>query len=53
MADFVVVIPCRYASVRLPGKPLLKINGQPMIRHVWDRAGESGDGPAAGRGRIA
>ena len=42
MADFVVVIPCRYASVRLPGKPLLKINGQPMIRHVWDRAGESG-----------
>ena len=42
MADFVVVIPCRYASVRLPGKPLLAINGQPMIRHVWDRAGESG-----------
>jgi 3-deoxy-manno-octulosonate cytidylyltransferase (CMP-KDO synthetase) len=42
MADFVVVIPCRYASVRLPGKPLLTINGQPMIRHVWERAGESG-----------
>ena len=41
MTDFVVVIPCRYASVRLPGKPLLDINGKPMIEHVWDRATES------------
>jgi len=42
MSDYVVVIPSRYASVRLPGKPLLEIKGKPMIRHVWERACESG-----------
>lgn len=31
---FTVVIPARYASQRLPGKPLLRINGKPMIEHV-------------------
>ena len=41
MADFAVVIPSRYASVRLPGKPLVEINGKPMIRHVWERASAS------------
>ncbi len=41
MADFVVVIPSRYASVRLPGKPLVEINGRPMIEHVYERAVES------------
>lgn len=41
MADFVVVIPSRYASVRLPGKPLVEIAGKPMIRHVYERACES------------
>lgn len=40
--SFKVVIPARFASVRLPGKPLLDIAGKPMIRHVWERAGESG-----------
>jgi 3-deoxy-manno-octulosonate cytidylyltransferase (CMP-KDO synthetase) len=40
--DFRVVIPARYASTRLPGKPLLPIAGRPMIAHVWDRAVESG-----------
>ncbi len=40
--NFKVVIPARYASQRLPGKPLLEICGQPMIRHVWERAIESG-----------
>ncbi|MBF0612669.1 MAG: 3-deoxy-manno-octulosonate cytidylyltransferase [Magnetococcales bacterium] len=35
-----VVIPARYASSRLPGKPLLDINGKPMIRHVWERASQ-------------
>jgi 3-deoxy-manno-octulosonate cytidylyltransferase (CMP-KDO synthetase) len=40
--SFKVVIPARYASVRLPGKPLLDIAGRPMIRHVWERAQESG-----------
>ncbi len=34
----VIVIPARYASKRLPGKPLLDILGKPMILHVADRA---------------
>jgi 3-deoxy-manno-octulosonate cytidylyltransferase (CMP-KDO synthetase) len=34
MGHFVVVIPSRYASVRLPGKPLRTIAGEPMIQHV-------------------
>lgn len=42
MTTFKVVIPARYASQRLPGKPLLDIAGKPMIRHVYDRACESG-----------
>ncbi|MGQ7174296.1 cytidylyltransferase domain-containing protein, partial [Escherichia sp. R-CC3] len=29
--SFVVIIPARYASTRLPGKPLVDINGKPMI----------------------
>jgi 3-deoxy-manno-octulosonate cytidylyltransferase (CMP-KDO synthetase) len=37
-----VVIPSRYASQRLPGKPLMDIAGKPMIRHVWERAQEAG-----------
>ncbi|MEO1244529.1 MAG: 3-deoxy-manno-octulosonate cytidylyltransferase [Pseudomonadota bacterium] len=41
MSKFVVVIPARYASERLPGKPLLEILGKPMIFHVCDRARES------------
>lgn len=40
--SFIVVIPARYASTRLPGKPLLDIAGKPMIRHVYERACESG-----------
>ena len=32
------VIPARYASTRLPGKPLADINGKPMIQHVYERA---------------
>lgn len=35
---FKVVIPARYGSTRLPGKPLRVLAGRPMIRHVWDRA---------------
>ena len=42
MIDFVVVIPARYASTRLPGKPLREINGKPMIEHVYRRGRESG-----------
>jgi len=41
MTDFVVVIPARYASVRLPGKPLREIAGKPMIEHVYRRGMES------------
>ena len=39
---FCVVIPARYASSRLPGKPLADIGGQPMIVRAWRRAVESG-----------
>jgi len=39
--DFKVVIPARYGSLRLPGKPLRKIAGKAMILHVVDRARES------------
>lgn len=41
---FKVVIPARYASTRLPGKPLREITGRPMIQHVYQRAVESGAG---------
>jgi 3-deoxy-manno-octulosonate cytidylyltransferase (CMP-KDO synthetase) len=33
-----VVIPARYGSSRFPGKPLVKLGGKPMIRHVYERA---------------
>ena len=41
MSEFKVVIPARYASVRLPGKPLREIAGRPMIEHVYRRGCES------------
>lgn len=40
--SFVVIIPARFSSTRLPGKPLVDINGKPMIVHVLERARESG-----------
>ncbi len=39
--QFHVVIPARYASTRLPGKPLRLIAGKPMLQHVWERGRES------------
>jgi 3-deoxy-manno-octulosonate cytidylyltransferase (CMP-KDO synthetase) len=42
MTEFVVVIPARYASQRLPGKPLREIAGKPMLQHVYERGLESG-----------
>ena len=36
------VIPARYASSRLPGKPLLEIGGKTMLEHVYRRACASG-----------
>ncbi len=40
--SFVAIIPARYASSRLPGKPLMDIHGKPMVVHVLERARESG-----------
>jgi 3-deoxy-manno-octulosonate cytidylyltransferase (CMP-KDO synthetase) len=40
--DFKVVIPARYASSRLPGKPLLDIAGKPMVVRVAGQAAKSG-----------
>jgi len=37
----VAVIPARYASTRLPGKPLADLDGRPMIEHVFRRASSS------------
>ena len=39
--SFKIVIPARYGSSRLPGKPLRDIAGKPMIQHVYERAMES------------
>lgn len=39
--SFRIVIPARFASTRLPAKPLREICGKPMIAHVIDRARQS------------
>lgn len=39
--SYTIVIPSRYGSSRLPGKPLMDIAGKPMVQHVWDRARQS------------
>jgi 3-deoxy-manno-octulosonate cytidylyltransferase (CMP-KDO synthetase) len=36
-----VVIPSRYAALRMPGKPLAPIAGKPMIQRVWERASQA------------
>lgn len=41
MADVVGIIPARYDSKRLPGKPLVLIHDRPMIQHVYQRASEA------------
>lgn len=38
MSSFTIIIPCRYASTRLPAKPLLDISGKPLIQHVYESA---------------
>ena len=35
---YTVVIPARYGSTRLPGKPLLEIHGKTMVQRVWEQA---------------
>ncbi len=42
MLTFKVVIPARFASTRLPGKPLLDIGGKPMVIRVAEQAAQSG-----------
>ncbi|MBI4808267.1 MAG: 3-deoxy-manno-octulosonate cytidylyltransferase [Nitrosomonadales bacterium] len=42
MFPFKVVIPARFASTRLPGKPLLDICGKPMVIRVAEQAAQSG-----------
>ena len=39
---YTVVIPARYGSTRLLGKPLLEIQGKTMVQRVWEQAGRSG-----------
>jgi 3-deoxy-manno-octulosonate cytidylyltransferase (CMP-KDO synthetase) len=39
--NIVAVIPARYASTRLPGKPLADLDGRPMIEHVYRRVAAS------------
>src|SRR5262245_25831667 len=36
--DALGIIPARYGSTRLPGKPLVPLLGKPMVQHVWERA---------------
>lgn len=38
-----VIIPARFKSSRLPGKPLVDLCGKPMIQHVWERCCEAVD----------
>jgi len=40
--SFTVVIPARYQSTRLPGKPLADIGGKPMIQWVYEQAIQAG-----------
>ena len=39
--NFLGIIPARYGSTRLEGKPLADICGKPMIQHVYERASEA------------
>ena len=39
---FKVYIPARFGAHRLPGKPLLELDGKPLVQHVFERACESG-----------
>lgn len=38
MSEVTAIIPARWASTRFPGKPLVKLRGKPLVRHVWERA---------------
>jgi len=38
LPDALGIIPARYGSTRLPGKPLVPLLGKPLVQHVWERA---------------
>ncbi len=40
--SFLVIVPARYASSRLPGKPLADLAGKPMVTRVVERCAQSG-----------
>ncbi|WEJ63557.1 3-deoxy-manno-octulosonate cytidylyltransferase [Thiomicrorhabdus lithotrophica] len=40
--SFSIIIPARFESSRLPGKPLMDIHGKPMIQWTWQQAKKSG-----------
>jgi 3-deoxy-manno-octulosonate cytidylyltransferase (CMP-KDO synthetase) len=42
VTDYKIVIPARYASSRLPGKPLLEVGGKALLQHVCDSVAEAG-----------
>ncbi|MDH4069653.1 MAG: 3-deoxy-manno-octulosonate cytidylyltransferase [Ignavibacteria bacterium] len=42
MNRIVAIIPARYGSSRLPGKPLADLIGKPMIQHVYERTARAG-----------
>ena len=46
MTNIAAVIPCRYASTRFDGKPLVRFAGKPLVQHVYERVGQAaGVGP--------
>ena len=45
MPNAAVIVPARYASTRLPGKPLVEIGGEPMVVRVARRGALAGLGP--------
>lgn len=40
--SFSIIIPARFESSRLPGKPLMDINGKAMVQWTWEQAKQSG-----------
>ena len=42
VSEFGVIIPARFASTRLPGKPLIDLGGKPMIVRVMEVAAQAG-----------
>ena len=42
MTSSVILIPARYGSTRFPGKPLIELDGVPMIKRVYDTCKSTG-----------